>query len=164
MTVVESTKDTERLTLTIVTELAAPPERVWALFSDARQLERWWGPPGYPATFTRHEFVVGGESRYHMTGPDGEMPHGYWQIERLDPPRRLGFKNGLGGPDGEPAPDIAPMQCEISLEDGAPGTRMAVVSRFSSLAQMEQFLAMGMEEGMGLAISQIDELLARSVV
>ena len=51
-------------------EFAASPERVWEVWENPRQLERWWGPPTYPATFTRHDFVVGGESRYFMTGPE----------------------------------------------------------------------------------------------
>lgn len=60
MTVVSSTQDTEALSLTLVSELAAPPWRVWQLWSDARQLERWWGPPTWPATFEQHDVVVGG--------------------------------------------------------------------------------------------------------
>ena len=50
MTVTNVTKDTEALTLTLDAEFAAPPERVWQLWADPRQLERWWGPPAYPAT------------------------------------------------------------------------------------------------------------------
>ena len=73
MTVVASTKDPEALTFTIVADLAAPPARVWQVWADARQLERWWGPPTWPATFTRHEMTVGGTSEYYMTGPEGEM-------------------------------------------------------------------------------------------
>ncbi len=38
-------------------------------------------------------------------------------------------------------------------------TRMSVESVFPSAEVMERFLTMGMEEGMSLAIGQIDELL-----
>ena len=72
MTVVSTEKDAENLTLTVVADFGATPEQVWELWEDPRKLERWWGPPTYPATFPRHDFVVGGESRYFMTGPDGE--------------------------------------------------------------------------------------------
>ena len=76
MTVISSVTDPERLSLTVVAEFAAGPDRVWGVWEDPRQLERWWGPPTYPATFTRHDFAVGGESRYHMTGPQGDTPRG----------------------------------------------------------------------------------------
>jgi uncharacterized protein YndB with AHSA1/START domain len=36
---------------------------VWQLWADPRQLERWWGPPGYPSTFTEHDLTTGGHVR-----------------------------------------------------------------------------------------------------
>jgi uncharacterized protein YndB with AHSA1/START domain len=43
-------KDPAALTMTITAEFDASPELVWQLWADPRQLERWWGPPGYPET------------------------------------------------------------------------------------------------------------------
>ena len=68
MTVIRTTKDPATLTLTVVADFDASPDRVWEVWEDPRKLERWWGPPTYPSTFTRHDFVLGGESRYFMTG------------------------------------------------------------------------------------------------
>ncbi len=76
MSIVSTTQDAETLTLTIVAELAAPPARVWQVWSDPRQLERWWGPSTWPATFEEHDVVVGGGSRCSMTGPEGEKAGG----------------------------------------------------------------------------------------
>jgi len=160
MTVVSSEKDAEKLTLTIVAEFAADPERVWDVWEDARKLERWWGPPTFPATFTRHEFEVGGESRYHMTGPAGETPRGWWRIEEIEKPRRIGFANGLAGEDGEPTPGVEPAREAVTIEPTEDGSRMTVVTNFVDAAQMEKMLEMGMQEGMSLAIGQIDGILA----
>jgi len=143
----------------IVAEFEASPDRVWDVWEYARQLERWWGPPTYPATFTRHEFVVGGESRYFMTGPDGEQPHGWWRISAIDKPRRIEFENGLAGDDGEPVPGVEPMPTDVRFEQIDGGTRMTIVAHYVDVEQMEKMLSLGMEEGMGLAIGQIDELL-----
>ena len=52
MTVTAVRKDPQTLTMTLDAEFDAPPERVWQLWADPRQLERWWGPPTYPATVT----------------------------------------------------------------------------------------------------------------
>ena len=106
MSVTSVQKDPEALTMCITASFDAPPEEVWSVWADPRKLERWWGPPTYPATFTRHDFVVGGESRYFMTGPAGEMPRGWWRIDALDKPTRLEFANGLAGDDGEPVPGV----------------------------------------------------------
>jgi uncharacterized protein YndB with AHSA1/START domain len=78
MTVVSTQTDTEALTLTFVAEFDASVERVWQMWQDPRQLERWWGPPTWPATFDRHDFVQGGRSSYYMTGPEGEKARGWW--------------------------------------------------------------------------------------
>lgn len=52
MTVISSVKNPEALSLTIVTEFDAAVERVWQIWEDPRQLERWWGPPTWPATLS----------------------------------------------------------------------------------------------------------------
>jgi uncharacterized protein YndB with AHSA1/START domain len=164
MTVITTTKDIDTLTLTLVAEFDAGPDHVWEVWEDPRKLERWWGPPAYPATFTRHEFVVGGESRYFMTGPSGDKPHGWWRIDSLERPRRLEFANGFAGDDGEPAPGIEPCGAAVTLEPIDGGTRMTVVMSFVDTAQMEQLSAMGMEQGLAQAVGQIDALLVRPAV
>jgi uncharacterized protein YndB with AHSA1/START domain len=164
VTVITTTKDVENLTLTFVAEFDATPDRVWEVWEDPRKLERWWGPPAFPATFTRHDFVVGGESRYFMTGPAGETPRGWWRIDAIDKPRRLDFANGLAGDDGEPASDVDPMSGYVVFEATDSGTRMTAVTHFVDTAQMQAMLDMGMQEGMTQAIGQIDALLSPASV
>jgi uncharacterized protein YndB with AHSA1/START domain len=159
MTVLSSSKDLATLTLTMVAEFDATPESVWGVWEDPRKLERWWGPPTFPATFTRHDFVVGGESRYYMTGPDGERPRGWWRIDGIDKPHRLEFANGLSGDDGEPVPGVEPMPGYVTFEAVGGKTRMTAVTRFVGVEQMEKMLGMGMQEGMAAAMGQIDALL-----
>lgn len=87
MTVLDVRRDPEALTITVTAEFAAPRDRVWQLYADPRQLERWWGPPEWPATFERHEIVPGGVATYYMTGPDGEKAPGWWRFLTVDPRR-----------------------------------------------------------------------------
>ena len=72
MSVTNVTKDPEALTMSITSRFDAPVERVWQVWADPRRLERWWGPPTYPATVTEHDLAVGGRVRYFMTGPEGD--------------------------------------------------------------------------------------------
>ena len=95
MTVTAVRKDPDALTLTLTAEFDASPERVWDLWADPRKHERWWGPPSYPATFTAHDLAPGGHVEYHMTGPTGDQPHGFWDIVEADPPTRLIFVDGF---------------------------------------------------------------------
>jgi len=88
VTVTDVRKDTTALTMTINCEWDAPIERVWQLWADPRQLERWWGPPTYPATVVDHDLTPGGRVNYYMTGPDGDQPRGWWRVIAVDPPHR----------------------------------------------------------------------------
>jgi uncharacterized protein YndB with AHSA1/START domain len=162
MSMVSSTQDPRALTLTIVSELAAPPARVWQVWSDPRQLERWWGPPTWPATFEEHDVVVGGRSRYYMTGPDGEKARGWWRFLALDEPRSLEFEDGFSDDAGEPDPQMPTIRALVELEETAAGTRMTVTNRFATVEQMERLVQMGMDEGMTEAVGQLDRLLAEA--
>lgn len=163
MTVTAVRKDPKALTMTITAEFDASPERVWQLWADPRQLERWWGPPSYPATFTSHDLSPGKRVEYHMTGPEGEQPHGYWDIVEVDPPRLLVFRDGFANEDGTPNEALPTGEERVTIESiGGGQTRMTIENRFPSTEAMEQVLAMGMEEGMKEALGQIDAILAEA--
>ena len=159
MTVVSTDLDRANLTMTVVCEFEASVERVWQVIADARTLERWWGPPTWPATFTRHELEPGGASRYYMTGPEGERAHGWWSTVAVDAPNRLEVDDGFAGDDGEPLPDDEPMRMVFTLEGTGPRTRMTVRTTFASKEQLTKVTEMGMEEGLRGALGQIDDLL-----
>jgi uncharacterized protein YndB with AHSA1/START domain len=165
MTELAITKDFEHATLTIQAEFDATPERVWRLWTDPRQLERWWGPPTWPATVTRFDLEPGGQALYHMTGPDGQQSHGWWEFVEIDPPTRLVFKDGFAHDDGRPNLDLPVATGTVTIEAiGAGRSRMTGVTAYPDTASLENVLAMGMEEGIRGAFSQIDALLAEDVV
>jgi uncharacterized protein YndB with AHSA1/START domain len=161
MTVVAVDKRPETLTMTIQAEFDASPDRVWLLWADPRQLERWWGPPTYPATVDSFDLRPGGRVAYHMTGPDGDQPRGFWEVVDTDPPRSLLFHDRFANADGSPSAEFPGSTARVTIEElGAGRTRMSIESRFPSTEAMEQVLAMGMEQGLTEAIGQIDAILA----
>jgi uncharacterized protein YndB with AHSA1/START domain/pimeloyl-ACP methyl ester carboxylesterase len=161
MTVTTVRKDPQALTMALDAEFDASPERVWQLWADPRQLERWWGPPTYPATFTRHDLAPGSRVEYHMTGPEGDQPHGYWEIVEVDPPRSLVFRDGFANDDGTPNTELPLTTARVIIQDiGGGRTRMTIESVFPSTEAMEQVLTMGAEEGLRQAVGQIDAILA----
>ena len=161
MTVTAVRKDPQALTMIVEAEFAASPERVWQLWADPRQLERWWGPPTYPATFTKHDLAPGSRIEYHMTGPEGDQPKGFWDVVEVDPPHALVFRDGFANDDGSPNTELPQNTARVRIEAIGDGrTRMSVETAFPTTEAMEQVLAMGMEEGLTQAIGQIDAILA----
>jgi uncharacterized protein YndB with AHSA1/START domain len=165
MTVTAVRKDPNAHTMTITAEFDASPERVWQLWADPRQLERWWGPPTYPATFTAHDLAPGSRVEYYMTGPEGDQPHGFWDVLEADPPRTLVYRDGFANSDGTPDDSFPRNVGRVTIEPIGPGrTRMSVHSVFQSAEAMEQLMGMGMEEGFTQAVGQIDAILAEDAV
>ena len=165
MTVTAVRKDPKRLTLTVEAEFDASVERIWQLWADPGQLERWWGPPTYPATFTKHHLAPGGRIEYHMTGPEGDQPHGYWDVLEVEPPRRIVLRGGIANADGTPNKDTPISTIRVGIEEVGPGrTRMSIENVFPSTEAMEQVLAMGTEQGQSNAVSQIDAILAEETI
>ena len=165
MTVTAVRKDPESLTMTLDAEFDASPERVWQLWADPRQLERWWGPPTYPATFTKHELSPGSRIEYHMTGPEGDQPKGFWDVLEVEPPHRLLVRDGFANDDGTPNTEMPTGEMQVTIDEIGDGrTRMSINNVFPSTETMEQLLAMGQEEGMTQAVGQIDAILAEDAV
>ena len=164
MTVASVDKDRSGLTMTITAEFDAPVERVWQMWSNPRQLERWWGPPSYPATVVDYDLAPGGRVSYFMTGPEGEKYHGWWQVISVESPRRLEFEDGFSGDDGEPDDSLGTTVSAILLESTAVGgTTMTIKSAFPTAEVMYQMLAMGAEEGLVQSLGQIDAILSAGI-
>ncbi len=160
MSVTSIDKDFDELTLTVIADFAAPIESVWQLWADPRLLERWWGPPMYPATVEVHELRAGGDVTYYMTGPEGDRHRGWWRITAVEPPETLELIDGFADQNGTPMEGMPVSTMTMRLSEYQGGTRMETRARYESREQLEQVLAMGMEEGLRLAIGQMDALLA----
>jgi uncharacterized protein YndB with AHSA1/START domain len=161
MTVTAVDKDLEQLTMCVTTELDVPVTRAWQLWADPRQLERWWGPPTYPATFVDHDLTPGGRCTYFMTGPEGDQPRGWWRILTVDAPNRLELEDGFADEHGDPNDELPVSTMRLDLTERAGGgTTMTIVTRFPSVDDMQRILDMGMEEGITAAINQMEGILA----
>ena len=149
------TKDPAKLTLTVVGDFPVSQQRLWDAYADPRQLERFWGPPAWPATFTRHDFKVGGRAEYFMSGPNAEKWSGSWKFTVVDP---ISFFEAHDGEDNAEDENM-PAGMTFAFETTPTGSRLTSVTRFSSLEAIEQ-MAAAMEEGLRAAMPQLDALLA----
>lgn len=155
MPVTNVEKDVDARTMTITAEFDADAERLWELWADPRQLERWWSPPDHSSTFVEHELTVGARTAYFMTGPDGEKHHGYWRIEEVEPPHRLRLKDDEVDAEGKPV-DGGPAAMTVTIAEADGTATMSIETRFADRESME----MGFEQGLTEMLNQLDPLLA----
>lgn len=161
MPVTDVHSDIDNRTLTITAQFAAPVQRVWDIYADPRLLEQIWGPPTYPATFVEHDFVVGGRATYYMTSPEGEKYGGWWEFVEISPTERIVFDDGFADADGNPSEGMPVGRNTYTFTSHDGGTRAVYVTSYETSEALQKVLDMGIVEGAGAAINQIDDLLAR---
>jgi uncharacterized protein YndB with AHSA1/START domain len=159
MPITSLTSNPDDPTLTVVGDYPVPVERLWQAYADPRQLERFWGPEEWPATFTRHDLAAGGRSEYHMTGPDGSTPRGWWRFLAVEPGRRFEVEDGFAKEDGSPDDAMPTMRMVFTFESTPGGSRVTSVTRFPDLESGERLAGMGMIEGLRSAMGQLDAVL-----
>ena len=160
MPVTGSTQDLDALTVTFACNFDATVGQVWRMWAERGLLERWWGPPEYPATVVTHDLTPGGQVHYYMTGPDGEKYPGAFRVTTIEEPARLEFEDYFADPDGQVDPNLPVSTTRVELAPGPDDTTlMTLTSTAPSGEAMEQLIQMGAFEGMALALGQIDELL-----
>lgn len=152
--------DREQATTTVSADFDAPVDQVWQLFSDPRKLERWWGPPTYPATVVEHHLEPGGRVFYYMTSPENERYHGLWRVLSVQAPTDLEVEDAFADSEGNPSTELPLATMQINLSGVEGGTRMTIRSTYASTEAMEKVLEMGILEGLQEAMSQIDGVLA----
>ena len=162
MPITSIASDTDTLTLTVIGDYPVPVERLWEAYADPRQLEKFWGPETWPATFTRHDMTPGGRSEYFMTGPDGNTSRGWWHFLAVERGRRFEVEDGFADDTGRPNDQMPSMRMVFTFEKTATGSRMTSVTTFPSVEAMQQLVEMGMIDGMRSALGQLDALLAGS--
>lgn len=160
MPITSVSKDVATLTMTVVAEFPVPVQRLWDAYADPRQLELFWGPPTYPARFTRHDMYPGGRSEYAMTGPGGDVSRGYWEFLAVQPLRSFEVRDGFAHDDGSANLEMPSMRMVFSFAATDTGSQVSTTTYFTSVEDLDQLIAMGMEQGMREAMGQMDAVVA----
>jgi uncharacterized protein YndB with AHSA1/START domain len=147
----EPTADRE---IVVFRSFDAPPETVFAAFTEREHVEQWWVPRG---TIT-HEWnaTPGGLWRYSMPGPDGASYPFRIKFIEISKPRRLVYDYGT---DADEAP--APVRTTVTFEDEGGKTKVTLQLAFASAAEREETVKRGGAKGARMALDSLAEYLAR---
>lgn len=138
----------------------APPERVYAAWTDPETLPQWWAPRPFTTTNVEMDVRPGGVFNSVMKSEDGtEYPNTGVFLEVV-PNRKLVTTDAFGPgwiPSGQPF-----MVAQMTFEP-APGGKTKYTARAmhwnaDTKAQHEQ---MGFQEGWGICADQLAEVLAK---
>jgi uncharacterized protein YndB with AHSA1/START domain len=112
----------DELMLELERVLPAAPPVVFAAFSDANELAKWWGPKGFTTLSLEFRPRVGDSYRIEMQPPDGEPFHLSGEFREVDPPARLAFTFVWENPD----PDDVETVASLSFRDRGGSTEVAL--------------------------------------
>jgi uncharacterized protein YndB with AHSA1/START domain len=133
-TAVDKGLETE-LKLTIEREFAAPPERVFAAFTEVERLKAWWGPEGFMTPEAVVDLRVGGRYRLVMQAPSGNIHVVTGEFREVTPPSRLVYSFAWEQEDGSLG---HPSLVTLELEAAGKGTRLTLTQEgFSDAASRD---------------------------
>lgn len=147
--------------LVIERTLRATPEQLFAAFTDAAQLEKWWWPDGFTCPAAEVDLRVGGTYRLEMTWPeqvraDSRLSHSLvGEYYEIDPPRRLVMSaRAQNDEEGE----LFATLLEVTLEPCGAGTKLTVrQSYFEPLPPLKALA--GAEQGWSEQLDKLERLL-----
>jgi uncharacterized protein YndB with AHSA1/START domain len=136
--------------------VAAPPERVFALWTDPALLVKWWGPEGYDIPAHALDVRPGGSWRTTMRAPDGKRSTVSGLYRVIEPPRRLVFTWAWEDEAGARGHET---EVSVAFEPAPGGTRIVIVQKEFATAESRDQHA----KGWGSALTCLEQLARQSI-
>jgi uncharacterized protein YndB with AHSA1/START domain len=106
----------------------APPERVFAAWTEPDRMKHWWGPEGWSIPWSEADLRAGGAFRYAMRSPEGDEHIVEGTIAEIDPPRIYSTVSELGGDGNHPPVRVVTTATFEEQDGGTLGTLVTVAT------------------------------------
>lgn len=154
---------TNKNVLTVERTFNAPVELVWRAWTEAELLDQWWAPAPWKSETAEMDFKEGGFRLYAMVGPEGEKHWGRTEFDTINRPVDYTGKDVFCDETGKVDPKMPVAVFANNFESKGDQTTVTMITEYADEAGLKAVLEMGMKEGLDLAISQLDEVLAQLV-
>lgn len=156
---------------TITRQFALPRAVVWEAWSEARQLEQWWGPKGCSIDIRCFEFRPGGFFHYAMNFEGAPTMWGRFNYREIVAQERIvwlnSFSNERCGIARAPFSDSCPLEIRNFVTFAGHAEHTTVTLRAEPFgevdAEREYFEALrpSLEQGYGGTFDRLDAFLLR---
>jgi uncharacterized protein YndB with AHSA1/START domain len=147
-------------------------QRVWKAWSDAEQLQHWWGPKGCSIEVPLLEFRPGGFCHFAMKFAGEGTTWGRFNYREIVPRERIvwlnSFSNESCGITRAPFSELCPLEIEnhVTFREHAGATTVVLRARpFGATPEECQYfeeIRSSLEEGYGGTLEQLTSYLART--
>lgn len=159
------TVDKATATIHITREFAADLDLVWDAWTKAEILDQWMGPKPWRVQTKEMDFREGGRWLYTMISPEN-VSTGRWSLAEfveIQPKSSFTTKNSFSDENGNPLDTGFTFSLTTnSFKAGVGKTTVHIAKKMASLAELEQFVAMGYKEGIAMSMGNLDEYFLAS--
>jgi uncharacterized protein YndB with AHSA1/START domain len=131
----------------------APPELVFAVWTEPEHLRHWWGPRQLELVVCESDPRVGGSCRFMQRAPDGQEHTFHGVYREVDRPHRLVRTFVYAGAPADESVET------VTFQRDGDGTLITSTSVFPSFAARDFYAQRGMEAGLRESHQRLDEWL-----
>lgn len=138
----------------------APLDLVWAAWTEADILDKWWAPKPYQAVTKSLNFVVGGRWHYYMLGPENDKQ---WCVFDYDAIKPMEYYAGHDAfcDENEVVDSTKPeVKWKNSFRPDGTQTIVTIELKFDSMSDLETIIQMGFKEGFAAGMENLDQYIA----
>ena len=157
------TKDTTAATMYVRKIYATDAPTVWNYFTNPVLLDLWWAPQPWKCQTLKMDFREGGIWNYAMIGPENEKHFAGTKYHEITPNRSFDMTDFFTDEKDEILKDLPSQKWLLGFTGVEEGTKLTCNIHFKNIAEMEQILEMGFEEGFKKALNQLEEILTPSI-
>jgi uncharacterized protein YndB with AHSA1/START domain len=154
--VTDSVVEARLLEVSLTRRIAAPPEVVFAAWTDPKHLAEWWGPKGFTNPVCEADARVGGVIRIDMRGPDGVVYPMTGRFLQIDRPHRLVFTASPIDEHGEPVMEVLNTVTFAKIDRG---TEVSLIARVTSTTPDAPRFLSGMSQGWSQSLDRLISFL-----
>ncbi|MDI9314147.1 MAG: SRPBCC domain-containing protein [Hydrotalea sp.] len=124
----------KEIEITVESDMPAERGAIWRALVEPDQLKKWWAPEGFEIKNIVVDLKVGGERKFDMVQPDGNVVSHLAIYREIIPEKKLVFDSG--------SPGAMVARVAVELAEASDGTHVALSYFFppSSQPDREKFL------------------------
>ncbi|MDB5182507.1 MAG: Activator of Hsp90 ATPase 1 family protein [Candidatus Saccharibacteria bacterium] len=156
----------DQKTLVMTRDFTAPKDKVWAAYTEADKLAKWWGPTGWTTEVKELNFSVGGTWFYIMTCKDPSDAEWYNKnsagkgiYDAIDAKNSFGYTDFFTDDEGNVLPGMPSTKITVAFAEKNGVTTLTSTAAYATPESLKQVLEMGMEEGFNQTWNNLETFL-----
>ena len=151
--------DKESNSIYVKRSFNAPIDLVWAAWTEADILDKWWAPKPYQTKTKSMDFKEGGQRLYAMVGPNGEEHWALADYNSISPKTNFKYLDAFCDNSGKLNPDFPRSDWNVDFIESNGVTTVYVTIKHEKLADLEMTIEMGFKEGFIMALENLDQYI-----